>query len=181
VIEERQRGEAVHFIGKIATPPGIRLAAADLVKASSSRRAGQRADGEKWARHIGDMAPRAMRRDHGCPHGPGTGGRQAWWTEFMGATHVTMIGFLRNLAKIDAARSTRPCPTLIVATDLSPAAQVTPWQSRIRIRGWSRSRRRHQPQWHRPLAQTALPSARGGSSAFRHAGGESPKISVLTR
>ena len=29
---------------------------------------------------------------------------KAWWTEFMGATHKsTMLGFLRNLAKIDVS------------------------------------------------------------------------------
>jgi pimeloyl-ACP methyl ester carboxylesterase len=59
-----------------------------------------------------------------------------WWTEFMGASHTsTMIGFLRNLAKIDVSAEVDAirCPTLVVATDspYRPLAQVTPWQSRI--------------------------------------------------
>jgi len=61
---------------------------------------------------------------------------KAWWTEFMGATPVsTMLGFLRNLAKIDVSAEVGAiqCPTLVVATDSAyrPLAQVTPWQSRI--------------------------------------------------
>ena len=61
---------------------------------------------------------------------------KAWWTQFMGATHTsTMLGFLRNLAKIDVGAEVGAirCPTLVVATDSAyrPLSQVTPWQSRI--------------------------------------------------
>src|SRR5262249_40471340 len=61
---------------------------------------------------------------------------KAWWTEFMGASHVsTMIGFLRNLATIDVSGEVGAikCPTLVVATDSAyrPLSEVIPWQSRI--------------------------------------------------
>ena len=54
----------------------------------------------------------------------------------MGATHKsTMLGFLRNLAKIDVSAEVGGirCPTLVVATDSAyrPLSQVIPWQSRI--------------------------------------------------
>ena len=46
-----------------------------------------------------------------------------------------MLGFLRNLAKIDVSAEVGAiqCPTLVVATDSAyrPLSQVTPWQSRI--------------------------------------------------
>src|SRR5262249_61082206 len=59
-----------------------------------------------------------------------------WRIDYMGATHVsTMLGFLRNLAKIDVSGEVGAirCPTLVVATDSAyrPLAQVIPWQSRI--------------------------------------------------
>jgi 3-oxoadipate enol-lactonase len=141
-IEERQKGEAVHFIGaKIATPLGIRLAVRqpDLVKSlvlCGGPASGP--DGEKWARHIeehGAKSYAAVTMDARMgPEMPADA--KAWWTEFMGATHTsTMIGFLRNLAKIDVTAEVDAikCPTLIVATDSAyrPLAQVTPWQSRI--------------------------------------------------
>src|SRR4029450_10640626 len=54
----------------------------------------------------------------------------------MGATYKsTMLGFLRNLAKIDVSAEVGAirCPTMVVATDSAyrPLSQVTPWQSRI--------------------------------------------------
>ena len=61
---------------------------------------------------------------------------KAWWTDFMGASHTsTMIGFMRNLAKIDVSGDVGAirCPTMVVATDSAyrPLSEVTPWQSRI--------------------------------------------------
>src|SRR2546429_286348 len=61
---------------------------------------------------------------------------KAGWTEYRGASHTsTMIGFLRNLVKIDVSAEVDAirCPTLVVATDSAyrPLSQVTPWQSRI--------------------------------------------------
>ena len=61
---------------------------------------------------------------------------KAWWTDFMGATHTsTMIGFMRNLSKIDVSADMEAirCPTMVVATDSAyrPLSEITPWQSRI--------------------------------------------------
>src|SRR5262245_26410362 len=99
-----------HIIGaKIATPLGIRLAVRrpDLVKSLAlSGGPASGPDGEKWARHIeehGAKSYAAVTMDARMgPEMPAAA--KAWWTDFMGATHVsTMIGFLRNLKSIDVA------------------------------------------------------------------------------
>jgi 3-oxoadipate enol-lactonase len=139
---ESQADGPVHFIGaKIATPLGIRLAVRrpDLVRSlvlCGGPASGP--NGETWARHIEEhgaksYAAATMDARMG-PEMPAEA--KAWWTEFMGRTHVsTMVGFLRNLAKIDVTADVAgiKCPTLIVATDspYRPIAEVTPWQSRI--------------------------------------------------
>ena len=139
---EAQAAPPTHIIGaKIATPLGIRLAVRrpDLVKSLVLCGGPATApNGEAWARQIEargarDWAASTMDARMG-PEMPAVA--KAWWTEFMGATHVsTMLGFLRNLAKIDVSGEVDAirCPTLVVATDSAyrPLAQVTPWQSRI--------------------------------------------------
>jgi 3-oxoadipate enol-lactonase len=140
-IEAHAEG-GTHVIGcKIATPLSIRLAVRrpDLVK-SLVLCGGPAAapNGEPWARHIEEHGAKswaAMTMDARMgPEMPAAA--KQWWTEFMGASHTsTMIGFLRNLAKIDVSADVDAirCPTLVVATDspYRPLAQVTPWQSRI--------------------------------------------------
>jgi pimeloyl-ACP methyl ester carboxylesterase len=95
-------------------------------------------NGEAWAEHIEQHGARswaAMTMDARMgPEMPAVA--KAWWTDFMGATHVsTMLGFLRNLSKIDVSGEVGAicCPTLVVATDsvYRPLSQVIPWQSRI--------------------------------------------------
>jgi pimeloyl-ACP methyl ester carboxylesterase len=139
---EAHADDDVHIIGcKIATPLSIRLAVQRPDLAKSLVLCGGPAtapNGEPWARHIEEHGARswaAMTMDARMgPEMPAAA--KAWWTEFMGATHTsTMIGFLRNLAKIDVSAEVGAiqCPTLVVATDspYRPLAQVTPWQSRI--------------------------------------------------
>ena len=139
---EAHAASPTHVIGcKIATPLSIRLAVRrpNLVK-SLVLCGGPAAapNGEPWARHIEEHGAKswaAMTMDARMgPEMPAVA--KQWWTEFMGATHVsTMIGFLRNLAKIDVSAEVDAirCPTLVVATDspYRPLSQVTPWQSRI--------------------------------------------------
>jgi 3-oxoadipate enol-lactonase len=139
---EAQAPEGAHVIGcKIATPLSIRLAVRrpDLVKSLVLCGGPATApNGEAWARQIEergakDWAASTMDARMG-PEMPAAA--KAWWTEFMGATHKsTMLGFLRNLAKIDVSAEVGGicCPTLVVATDSAyrPLSQVIPWQSRI--------------------------------------------------
>jgi len=126
---------------KIATPLSIRLAVKrpDLVKSLVLCGGPATApNGEPWARHIEEHGARSwatMTMDARMgPEMPAEA--KAWWTDFMGASHTsTMIGFLRNLAKIDVSAEVGGirCPTLVVATDSAyrPLSQVIPWQSRI--------------------------------------------------
>ena len=139
---EAHAGGGTHIIGcKIATPLSIRLAVRrpDLVKSLVLCGGPATApNGEAWARQIEqhgarDWAATTMDARMG-PEMPAVA--KAWWTEFMGASHTsTMIGFLRNLAKIDVSAEVDAirCPTLVVATDSAyrPLSQVIPWQSRI--------------------------------------------------
>ena len=139
---EAHAAEGTHVIGaKIATPLGIRLAARrpDLVKSLILCGGPVTApNGDAWARQIEEHGAKhwaAMSMDARMgPEMPAVA--KAWWTEFMGASHTsTMIGFMRNLAKIDVSADLGAirCPTLVVATDSAyrPLSQVTPWQSRI--------------------------------------------------
>jgi 3-oxoadipate enol-lactonase len=139
---EAEAAAGAHVVGaKIATPLGIRLAVRrpDLVKSLVLCGGPATApNGEGWARHIEERGAKdwaAMTMDARMgPEMPAVA--KAWWTAFMGASHTsTMIGFLRNLAKIDVSADVGAiqCPTLVVATDSAyrPLSQVTPWQSRI--------------------------------------------------
>ena len=139
---EAHAAKGAHIIGcKIATPLSIRLAVRrpDLVKSLVLCGGPASAPhGEAGAKHIethGAKTRSAMTMDARMgPEMPAVA--KAWWTEFMGASHVsTMIGFLRNLAKIDVTAEVDKikCPTLVVATDSAyrPLSEVTPWQSRI--------------------------------------------------
>jgi len=139
---EAQAPAGAHVIGcKIATPLSIRLAVKrpDLVKSLVLCGGPATApNGEPWARHIEEHGARswaAMTMDARMgPEMPAEA--KTWWTDFMGASHTsTMIGFLRNLAKIDVSAEVDAiqCPTLVVATDSAyrPLSEVTPWQSRI--------------------------------------------------
>ncbi len=139
---EAQAAAGAHVVGaKIATPLSIRLAVRrpDLVKSLVLCGGPATApNGDAWARHIEqrgarDWAASTMDARMGSEM-PAVA--KAWWTEFMGATHTsTMIGFMRNLEKIDVSADVAAigCPTLVVATDSAyrPLSQVTPWQSRI--------------------------------------------------
>jgi 3-oxoadipate enol-lactonase len=139
---EAHAAGGTHVIGcKIATPLSIRLAVRrpDLVKSLVLCGGPATApNGEAWARQIQergakDWAASTMDARMGAEM-PAVA--KAWWIDYMGATHVsTMLGFLRNLAKIDVSAEVGAirCPTLVVATDSAyrPLAQVIPWQSRI--------------------------------------------------
>jgi len=140
-IEAHAAGGTHIIAGKIATPLSIRLAVRrpELVK-SLVLVGGPAAapNGEGWARHVEEHGARnwaAMTMDARMgPDMPAVA--KAWWTEFMGASPTsTMIGFLRNLAKIDVSAEVGAirCPTLVVASDSAyrPLSQVTAWQSRI--------------------------------------------------
>jgi 3-oxoadipate enol-lactonase len=139
---EAQAPGGAHVVGcKIATPLSIRLAVKrpDLVKSLVLCGGPATApNGEAWAKHIEQHGARswaAMTMDARMgPEMPAAA--KTWWTDFMGATHVsTMLGFLRNLSKIDVGGEVGAirCPTLVVATDSAyrPLSQVVPWQSRI--------------------------------------------------
>jgi 3-oxoadipate enol-lactonase len=139
---ERHAARGTHIIaGKIATPLGIRLAVRrpELVK-SLVLVGGPAAapNGESWARYVEEHGAKgwaAMTMDARMgPEMPAVA--KAWWAELMGASPPsTMIGFLRNLAKIDVSGEVGAirCPTLVVATDTAyrPLSQVISWQSRI--------------------------------------------------
>jgi pimeloyl-ACP methyl ester carboxylesterase len=139
---EAHAASGAHVIGcKIATPLSIRLSVRrpDLVKSLVLCGGPATApNGEAWARQIEERGAKdwaASTMD--ARMGPEMlAVAKAWWIEFMGATHVsTMLGFLRNLAKIDVSAEVGAirCPTLVVATDSAyrPLSQVIPWQSRI--------------------------------------------------
>jgi 3-oxoadipate enol-lactonase len=139
---EAEAAEGAHVIGaKIATPLSIRLAVRrpDLVKSLVLCGGPATApNGENWARQIEqhgarDWAAATMDARMGAEM-PAVA--KAWWTHFMGASPTsTMIGFMRNLEKIDVGADVGAirCPTLVVATDSAyrPLSQVTAWQSRI--------------------------------------------------
>ncbi len=139
---EAQAPGGAHVIGcKIATPLSIRLAVKrpDLVKSLVLCGGPATApNGEAWAKHIEEHGARswaAMTMDARMgSEMPAVA--KTWWTDFMGATHVsTMLGFLRNLSKIDVSGEVGAirCPTLVVATDSAyrPLSHIVPWQSRI--------------------------------------------------
>jgi 3-oxoadipate enol-lactonase len=139
---EAQAPAGAHVIGcKIATPLSIRLAVKrpDLVKSLVLCGGPATApNGDPWARHIEEHGARswaAMTMDARMgPEMPAEA--KTWWTDFMGASHTsTMIGFMRNLTKIDVSADMEAirCPTLVVATDSAyrPLSEITPWQSRI--------------------------------------------------